>query len=131
MSVFVDTSALLALLDGDDVHHDEARETWERLADADVLLTTTNYVLLETAAVVQHRLGVSAVRALFREIAPLMDLVFVDAIVHEAAVAALLAAGRRHLTLVDCSSFEVMRRGDITRACAFDRHFAEQGFELE
>jgi predicted nucleic acid-binding protein len=30
---------------------------------------------------------------------------------------------------VDCSSFEVMRRGGIRRVLTLDRHFREQGFE--
>lgn len=48
---------------------------------------------------------------------------------HGVAVTALLTAGKRQLSLVDCSSFEAMRRLGITSAFAFDRHFAEQGFE--
>jgi len=31
-------------------------------------------------------------------------------------------------TLVDCTSFEVMRSRSITTAFAFDEHFEEQGF---
>ena len=49
---------------------------------------------------------------------------------HRAAAAALLAAGRRGISLVDCSSFEVMRRLGLERAFAFGRHFAEAGFQL-
>jgi len=30
---------------------------------------------------------------------------------------------------LNCVSFEVMRRSRLTRAFAFDRHFAEQGFQ--
>jgi predicted nucleic acid-binding protein len=40
-------------------------------------------------------------------------------------------SARRHLTLVDCASFESMRRLTVRRAFAFDRHFEEQGFECE
>jgi predicted nucleic acid-binding protein len=53
-----------------------------------------------------------------------------DSAIHEAAIAALLAAGRRQLSLVDCSSFELMRRREVSRAFAFDRHFREQKFTL-
>jgi predicted nucleic acid-binding protein len=52
----------------------------------------------------------------------------VDAELHGAAATALLTAGRRRLSLVDCASFEVMRRESIDRALAYDRHFGEQGF---
>jgi predicted nucleic acid-binding protein len=48
---------------------------------------------------------------------------------HEAGVAALLSVQRRHLSLVDCVSFDVIHRHGLSRAFAFDPHFAEQGFD--
>lgn len=48
---------------------------------------------------------------------------------HSAAVKRLLAANRRKLSLVDCASFECMRRFRLRRAFAFDEHFAKEGFE--
>jgi predicted nucleic acid-binding protein len=128
MTVFVDTSALLALLDGDDEGHVRALAAWAALAEAEALLITTNFVILETIAVAQHRLGVDAVRAFTRDVMPLLDVVFIDEELQQAALAALLAAGRRRLSLVDCVSFEVMRRRQIGRAFAYDAHFTEQGF---
>ncbi len=63
------------------------------------------------------------------DILPVIDVVFVTDVVHDAAIAALLAAGRRALSLVDCVSFETMRRHHLTAAFSYDRHFKEQGFE--
>ena len=70
-----------------------------------------------------------AVRALDRDILPILETLWVDEDLHRAAVTALLTASRRRLSLVDCASFEAMRRHDVSRAFSFDRHFAEQGFE--
>jgi predicted nucleic acid-binding protein len=95
MSVFVDTSALLALLDADDPHHANAVAAWERLADEGSALVTTNYVVVETIAVVRHRLGLAAVRTLLHEVMPLIDTGFIDAATHGAATTALVASGRR------------------------------------
>ena len=50
--------------------------------------------------------------------------------VHAVAVSALLAADRRRLSLVDCCSFQIMRRLGIRQALAYDQHFAEHGFEV-
>jgi predicted nucleic acid-binding protein len=46
----------------------------------------------------------------------------------DAGLSALLAAGRRHLSLVDCVSFVIMRRLGIRAYLGLDAHFAEQGF---
>ena len=128
MTAFVDTSALLALLDGGDDNHGAAVDAWQKLATQSAALITTNYVLVETTAVAQRRLGLDAVRALTSDVIPLLDVVFIDQDTHAAAMGALLVTGRRHLSLVDCASFEVMRRSNLTTAFAFDRDFADQGF---
>jgi predicted nucleic acid-binding protein len=129
VTVFVDTSALLAILDADDVHHVRARSDWGRLLEGPQRRFTSNYVLVETYALVRSRLGMPALHALVEDLIPVLDVLWLDAELHEQASAALLAAGRRRLSLVDCASFVLMRRHGIQRAFAFDRHFAEQGFE--
>lgn len=43
MSVYIDTSALFAILDADDEHHKKAKETWLRLVSEE----ECNYVLYE------------------------------------------------------------------------------------
>jgi len=130
LTVFLDTSAILAILDADDLHHSEADVIWQRLLASNEALLTTSYVLVETFALVQRRLGMTAVRVVEREIVPLLDVHWLDAEIHQAAMARLLAASRRSLSLVDCSSFETMRRHGVHRAFAFDGHFSEQHFDL-
>ncbi len=55
---------------------------------------------------------------------------WVDEAIHTLAVAALLAARRKKLSLLDCVGFVVMRRKGAREAFAFDRHFAEEGFAV-
>jgi uncharacterized protein len=128
LSVFVDTSGLVAMLDADEERHAVAAAEWSRLVETDEVLVATNYVLLETFALVQRRLGLDAVRLLVRDVVPLLQIEWVGEETHVAAVAVLMAANRRSLSLVDCASFETMRRRGLTRAFAFDQHFVEQGF---
>jgi predicted nucleic acid-binding protein len=90
---------------------------------------TSNYVLLETCALVQHRLGLNALRALQDDIVPLLTVEWISQAQHDSAIAAVLSAGRKRLSLVDCVSFGLMRAGGLRKAFAFDRHFVEQGFE--
>jgi uncharacterized protein len=127
MKVFVDTSAFFALLDRDDDNHEKAARAWEHLIGKDSILITTNYVLVECFALIQHRLGMEAVRIFQEDISPVLNIEFVDSATHKTGVSVLLAASRRKLSLVDCISFEVMRSLDIRNAFAFDPHFGEQG----
>ena len=130
MSVFVDTSALVALLDAAESRHVSAVRAWKRLLDDDVPLVTSSYVLVESYALVQRRLGMDAARVLTADFRPLLTVDWVDESVHDAALASMLTANRRDLSLVDCVSFEVMRRRDMTRAFALDADFARQGFSV-
>jgi len=128
--VFVDTSAMLAVLDADDRSHPAVAQAWKDLVNEGRDLVTSSYVLVETFALVQSRLGVEAVRALDQDLLPVVAVIWLDPEVHRAAVAALLTAGRRQLSLVDCASFETMRRYGLTMALTIDSHFAEQGFQV-
>ncbi len=128
MSVFADTSALFALLDRHDARHSEADTLWRMLLAADTEIVCSRYVLLETFALLQNRLGMDAVRELHRSVCPALQIEWVTEADHQPAVSALLATSRRHISLVDCVSFEVMRRPGITQAVAFDPHFEEFGF---
>ena len=130
MSVFVDTSALLAFLDADQPRHADVIDAWERSIFEDRRLFTSNYVLVESFTLVQRRLGLEALRALAGVLVPILRPLWIDEELHAAAVAALFAASRRKLSLVDCTSFELMRRHGLTEAFALDDDFARQGFRL-
>jgi uncharacterized protein len=124
---FVDSSALVALVSASDARHQEAATALPELARAGEMLTH-NYVVVETTAIVEKRLGRAALRDLHERILPAIPITWVDESVHAAALSALLVA--RGPSFVDLVSFEVMRRARIDRAFAFDRDFAAQGFEV-
>jgi predicted nucleic acid-binding protein len=128
--MFVDTSALYALMDRDDRNHAGAARFWSGINVAEPLVTHS-YVLVETSALVQRRLGIEALRVLVDELTLPISTVFVDRTVHDAAVSGVLAAQLRQLSLVDMVSFEVMRRAGIRTAFAFDDHFARFGFDVQ
>ena len=130
MTLFVDTSALLAFLDADQPRHAETVAAWRRAMDNRDTLVTSSYVVVETFALVQRRLGLEALRALAGDLVPLLQLLWVDDELHGAAAAALFTSGRRTLSLVDCTSFELMRRHGITQALSLDADFSQQGFQM-
>jgi len=128
MTIYVDTAALYAILDADDANHAAARDVWVDLVNRQEELLCSNYVLVESFALVQHRLGIAAVRAVQEDIVPLLSIFWVDRAIHQAGISALLTAGQRRLSLVDCVSFVCMRQLGIGTAFTFDQHFADQGF---
>jgi predicted nucleic acid-binding protein len=129
MTVFVDTSAFLALLNRDDALFAPARRVWARLAAERAQLVTSSYVLVESAALIQNRLGLQALRDFHGDITPLLQTVWVTEELHDQAMTALLSANQRRLSLVDCVSFAVCRRQQVAHVFAFDQHFQAQGFD--
>jgi predicted nucleic acid-binding protein len=129
MSIFIDTSAVYALLDRDDADHKKAKKMLVDLLDSENTLITSNYVLVESFALIQNRLGLEAARRFQEDMIPLINIEWVNAGTHKSGMSALLAASRRKLSLVDCVSFEIMRTLGIKRVFAFDSHFTEQGFQ--
>jgi predicted nucleic acid-binding protein len=128
MTVFVDTSAFYAVIDRDDANHSRAKTAWEDWLREPAVLLTNNYVLLETTALLQHRIGMAAVRALHEDVTPLLQVDWVSEDQHRAGLEAVLAAARKKLSLVDCVSFQTMRNRGVRTAFCFDPHFREQGF---
>jgi predicted nucleic acid-binding protein len=127
--VFIDTSAFLAVLDRDDSNHHRAKKAWAELLIPDNTLICNNYVLVESFALIQHRLGMDAVRVFQDDILPLINIEWVSESMHKSGVSALLAVSRKKVSLVDCISFETMRNLGIKTAFVFDPHFLEQGFK--
>jgi len=130
MRIFIDTSAFYALLDRDDENHRKAGNMWADLLKNENVLITSNYVLVETFALLQHRLGIEAARGFQNDIIPLINIEFVISELHRSGISAFLSASRRNLSVVDCVSFEMMRTLGIKTVFAFDPHFKEQGFNM-
>ena len=130
MTVFVDTSAFLAVLNADDRFHLAASRCWDELISTEQRLACSNYILVETIALLQNRFGMEAVRVFENDVLPIIDILWVDRDTHSLGMSALLAADRRNLSLVDCTSFAIMRQSNMRQVFVFDVHFAELGFEV-
>jgi predicted nucleic acid-binding protein len=128
--VFVDTSGFYAELDGTDPRHRDARAAFGLVLEHRAKLMTTNYVVHESWAVIQARLGWEAVDAWLDRIVTKCELVWVAREVHDLGAARCRQARQRHLSLTDCVSIEYMRQRRVTLAIAFDEHFDREGFRL-
>ena len=71
MSVFADTSALYAAIVRTEERHQESLRLLRSLVEGGRSIRTTNYVVLETAALLQHRIGLDPVRDFAERVLPL------------------------------------------------------------
>lgn len=127
--IFLDTSAVLALADTGDQHHTESVAALEQLTSEGHGLLTHNYILVESAALLQSRIGLASALAFLTD-AEQFTVHWVTPADHAEAVDLLAERDRRRLSLVDCMSFMVMRKYAVGKALAYDADFQVEGFEL-
>lgn len=126
MTLFVDTSGILALVDRDDPAHAGSVEAFG--LGRDEALMTHAYVVVETLAVARRRFGAAVAADIVDRVLPAIVVAPVDAELHAAALIAFRAAVESSVSLVDRTSFAFMRRAGIERAIAVDVDFRTAGF---
>jgi len=126
--VFVDTSALLALLDGADARHEATKAAFADMVLDDLI--THGYVVAESIAVARRRFGVDGVVALLDDLLPIVDLVPVDAGLHAAALTRYRAALPSGTSFVDQVSLAVIARERVDAVFALDDDLAAAGVRL-
>ncbi len=127
--IFIDTSAILALVNRRDRYHPTAMELFNRAGEEAEPLLTHNYVLLEAFALIHRRLGLS-VALQWANASAFFQVEWVSRELHEEAIDKLGKSRNQRISLVDQISFLVMRRRGVTTAFAFDEDFSDQGFTL-
>jgi hypothetical protein len=129
-SAFVDTSGFYGVLDGTDPFHPAARDCFARARAELWQLVTTSYVIHESWALIQARLGWDAVDVWRDRLVPPCELVWVDDVLHALGEARCRQARQRRLSLTDCVTIELMRQRRIVDVIGHDEHFDREGFRL-
>lgn len=127
--IFLDTSAIYALADQGDPNHARAVALFRHALESQEELLVHNAILVEATALLQRRLGLETALRFLKDSEQFV-IHWVTAQDHGQAVELLKDRGRRDLSLVDCTSFTVMRRYRVTQALAFDADFQQEGFKL-
>ena len=133
MKVFLDTSALVAYYNIDDLHHPQASEVFKKIEKGEIPLTrffTTDYIFDETITFMecvlnQHELALEVGKALLTS--PLTTLLRIDEELHREAWDYF--RDKRGYSFTDCTSFTTMKKLGITHAFTFDKHFESAGFQ--
>jgi predicted nucleic acid-binding protein len=129
-TVFVDTSGFYACLDGTDPFHSKAFAAFERAEKERWQLVTTNYIVHETWALAQRRLGWDAVNTFLHDLLPRCQTVWVDESLHNAGAERCERTYERRFSLTDAVSLEYMAKNNVTEAIVQDEHFARANIVL-
>jgi uncharacterized protein len=131
-SVFIDTSAFVALRNRSEAEHAQARETLAGLLAGGAALFTSNYVFAETYTALMVRVGrVEAIEwgRRFRA-GGAIDLVHLDRPIEERAWEILEHHEDKRWSYVDATSFALIERERGGEAFAFDAHFTQRGLHV-
>jgi predicted nucleic acid-binding protein len=126
--VFIDTSAIVALLDRADPQHPAVRSAFAGLSDAE--LVTHGYVVAESLAVVRRQFGVDGAIALLDDILPLVEIVAVEPDLHRRVQAQYRESLPSGISFVDRVSFAVISLDALDAAFATDADFHVAGVPL-
>jgi predicted nucleic acid-binding protein len=127
--IFLDASAIHALADAKDPDHACAKARFGQALQADEQILTHDYVLADSMALLQRRLGIETAIRLTGD-SKAFEAEWVDDGLHDEAVAHLERTGKRGVRLADMVSFLVMQRRGVRHALAFDPDFAAEGFHV-
>ena len=131
-SVFVDTSAFVALRNASEAEHESARSALRGLISERAALFTSNYVFAETYTALMVRVGrgeaIEWGRRFLRGGA--IDLVRLDRATDERAWEILEQHDDKRWSYVDATSFALVERDGVNEAFAFDAHFAQRGLRV-
>ncbi len=131
-AVFIDTSAFVALRNGSEAEHEQARTALAELVAEGVALFTSNYVFAETYTALMVRAGRAEAIEWGRRFraSSAIELVRLDEDVEEKAWAILEQHGDKEWSYVDATSFALIERDGGGEAFAFDVHFGQRGLRV-
>ena len=131
-SVFVDSSAWIALFSSSDGQHSNAHAAFARATRERRQLVTSSLVVAEVHRLVLYRTDARTARAVLGRLTSSRDVRVEHpaAVLHGPALAFLDKLGDQPVTYADAMSFAIMKALKCTIALTFDRHFAMAGFTM-
>ena len=130
-SFLLDTSGWIALLNSRDTHHQKALNTWGQLLTSGHSIVLTDWVIAETGnGLARNKNASPFVGSLQRLLtSSRLQLTFVDSELLNEALSMYATHSDKSWGLVDCASFTLMKRLNVSQAFTNDRHFEQAGFQ--
>lgn len=126
--IFVDTSVIVALLNRNDALHHRAKTIILKLENERVSLVITNYIRLETHALLMQRAGSDLAIKFLEDKTWYVEWVSEED--ENKALELLKKYNDKRFSLTDAASFVIMSRLNINEAFTFDRHFQQYGWTV-
>jgi uncharacterized protein len=131
-SIFIDTSAWIALFSRRDQHHEEADRAFNAIVASKKRILTTNLIIAEIHRLLLQRAGIQAAAAALQKIetSSLVDVTFPDHSSHQSAKDWLDRLQAHPISYADAVSFSVMKMTGCREALSYDRPFQIAGFKV-
>lgn len=127
-AIFVDTSAHFAIANAKDLDHKVANEFLKELAQDEVTLLITNFIIDETYTLMLRKLGREKAIGYIEALHKSTEIVRVLEDDEKRAWKIILQYENKDFSYTDATSFALMERLGIKEAFAFDKHFEQYGF---
>ncbi len=129
MKVFVDSSAIAALIIKNDKNHLKAVSVLKKLTDSQAELILSNFVLAETYNLIAAR--TYPVKAREWLLSNTWSVERVSASDEKEALAIIQRYADKGYSYTDATSFSFIKRLDFNMAFTFDRHFSQFGIPTQ
>lgn len=127
-NIFIDTGFVIALINKRDRYHKQARILADQYDRQPLLITDAILLEIGNALARGFKVEASEIIANFM-ISDEVKVVRLSPQLFDEAFALYRKYQDKEWSLVDCVSFVVMQKENITQALTFDRHFVQAGFE--
>ena len=131
-SVFIDTSALIALYVKNDDFHFKAISYWEKAKRANYKFLISNFIFEELTTWLCYKKNKQSAMHAGNYLLANEDILPIKPVLPEDEKEAwkLFCKLPERLSFTDCTSFAIMRRFRIKSVFTFDKHFAKAGFKI-
>jgi predicted nucleic acid-binding protein len=127
MIVF-DTSAFYALISKNDIFHEKAKITYIDIIRKEEILYTTNYILVETIALIHRRLGFDIVSKFFIPVINKFSIFWIDENWHKKGWEIFQEKKGEKFSFVDCTTLVIVKELDAT-LFTFDEQFKKENIK--
>ena len=130
-AVFIDTSALIALVGPRDQHHSAIHAYFEQSGES-IRGVTSNLVLAEFLSFFSRHGDLEAALHFHDTLIQNLDLkvVWIDLALHGKASKLLSKFADQRLSFTDAASFAIMKEQGLAHALTFDEDFRKAGFQI-